>query len=269
MTTLPRRRPLVPLLTAALIAVFSLASPARAETPTDTPSRVDLADVDTGPLGADLTALLAAAEYRRDADEPDAPSNRITSLDHALDALRTHRGLAYVLVAARGADGERVTPRTLYVLQGDAPAAGGPAAPPSAAQQGRSAVLVDLSGAEGQALLESLQGHVQTLLSAAARTPVQPDEVLDALRQPVQVAYAVLVAGAGDAAESRVLVVPDVLRISIRDDAWANAPAAGAGLGDAASPQQGVTVELVPHPDGGPPMIKFEFDPSQFIKEGQ
>jgi hypothetical protein len=253
------------ILTAALIAAFALASPAQAATP----SRVDLADADTGPLGTDLTALLAAAEYRRDADKPDAPNNSVTSVDRALQTLRTHRGEAYVIVAAREPDSDRVTLHALYVLQGDASATGAPAGGPSATQQGRSAVLLDLSGSEGKALLESLRGHVQALLPTATRTPVQPDEVLNALRQPGQVAYALLVSGAGDAARSRVLVVPDVLRISIRDDAKANPPGAGAGVGNAASNQQAPSVELVPHPDGGPPMLKFEFDPRQYIKKGQ
>lgn len=194
-------------------------------------------------------------------------------MDRALEALRTHRGEAYVIVAGRAPDADRVTPRRLYVLRGDAPAAGGPAAAPSAAQQDRAAVLLDLSGAQGQALLASLQGHVQALLPAATRTEVPPDEVLDALRQPGQVAYAVPVADAGDdaAAASRVLVVPDVLRISIRDDARANVPGvgAGAGVGDTGSTPPAPQAELVPHPDGGPPMLKFELDPRQYLNQGQ
>jgi len=94
-------------------------------------------------------------------------------------------------------------------------------------------------------------------------------DVLAALRRPGQVAFLVL--GEADAegavTASRAIVVPDVVRISIRDDASAaaRAEAGPSAAADADADAEPVPeVELVPHPDGGPPMLKFEFDPRKY-----
>lgn len=258
--TLSIRRRLTSLSLAAFLvttAVAAGAEPARREV-----SRLDLATTDTAALAQDLSALLAAAHYRRDVDEPDTPRNAITSVRRIGEMLHVDAGTVFVAIAERLQSTDQVVPRSLYMLEGGTSESGlGTGLSPD--RPSRGAIVVDLSGEPGQTLLASLQEHLRALLPVvSARAAVTFDEVLDALRRPDQVAYIVLGAE-GDAAEtaSRVVVVPDVLRISIRGAAVANAGASAGAGGAANSPPE---VELVPDPDGGQPLIKFEFDPTKY-----
>jgi hypothetical protein len=261
MRTKPYRRLGALTLAAVSIATTAATLPVRAETADGAAHLMELGSADAALLTQDLGALLAAAQYLRSSSDPRAPRNSITSVRQIGDALRAHHGVAYVFLARRIAGDDRVALKALYVLEGE-PIAGGSAVPSAAAARpGKGAVRLDLSNDEGQALLASVQGHLGGLASAGAEVSVE--EVLNALASPNQVAYLLVGAHTGESEVTvgHVFVVPDVLRIHIRDEALADAPTnTDAPAAAAPAPE----VELVPHPEGGPPMLKFEFDPKQY-----
>ena len=258
MSTRTHRRLPALTLAACCLALSALLDPAVAA---DTAvRRLDPAAAATKPsvdaLTPDLGALLGAAQYGRSKADPDAPKNALTSVQRLVNAVQAHSGIAYVALANRVDGGDAVSVNALYVLEGAAGA--GPAANggPIGQSAGKGAVYVDLDSDRLRPLAETLQGHLGALLPPAeTATSISLTEVISALEENTKVAYVVLAERAGPAAvaNSRVFVVPDVLRISISDDAVAG--------GDAPE------VELVPDPAGGPPMIKFEFDPNKYIKE--
>ena len=261
-TLTPRRLPTLTLV-AGCLALSALLHPAVAA---DTAVRsLDPAGADTKPLVDELTpdlgALLGAAQYGRSGADPAAPKNALTSVRRLVNALQTHQGLAYVALAERVDGGDAVSVNALYVLDGAAGAAGaGVAASGAPIDQsaGKGAVYVDLDSARLSPLAETLQGHLGALLPPVqTASPVTLAEVISALEANAKVAYVVLAERAGPAAvaNTRVFVVPDVLRVSISNDA-----VAGSG-GDAPE------VELVPDPAGGPPIIKFEFDPMKYVND--
>jgi hypothetical protein len=259
MPTLPHRRLPALTLVAGFLLPLALLGPAVAS---DTVMRsLDPAAASIKPLVDDLTpdlgALLGAAQYGRSGADPNAPQNALTSVQRLVTALKTHPGLAYVALAERVDGGDKVAVSALYVLE-DAASAQATNADRIAQNAGKGAVYVDLDSATLQPLAESLQGHLGALLPPAeAASPISIEHVAAALEGQDKVAFVVLSERAGPAAvaDSRVFVVPDVLRISITGEA-----VAGSG-GDAPE------VELVPDPAGGPPIIKFEFDPMKYVKD--
>jgi hypothetical protein len=213
-----------------------------------------------GPLIDDLTAdlgvLLQAAQYRRAKGDGTAPRNVLTSVRRVADALLAHEGVAYVALARRANTGNSVSVDALYVLEGTAGDAA--ALPPDDQGPGKGAIEIDLDNDAQRPLADTLKRHLEALLPVAeSGSPASLADVITALQAHPNVAYVVLADRAGAAAvdNSRAFVVPDVLRISITDDA-ANV----AGPTAAEVPE----VELVPGPDGGPPQIKFEFDPDKY-----
>jgi hypothetical protein len=206
-------------------------------------------------LVEDLGALLKAAQYQRRKGDTGAPMNRITSVQRVANAVLAHQGTAFVALAERVDGGDTVELTALYVLEGSPIGPGGSAARP-ASGTGKGAVSVDLAGDSAQELRDSLQRHLGALLPSAG-TPANVEEVVAALQGHAKLAYVVLAERAGESAVegSRVFVVPDVLRISIVDDAKAAAGAEG---------EDPPEVEMVPDPAGGPPLIKFEFDPEKY-----
>jgi len=254
MPTPTQHRPLALTLAAGCLAFSALLSPASAA---DIGVRsLDPAAAATKPsvdaLTPDLGKLLGAAQYGRSSSDPNAPRNALTSVRRLVDALQRHQGLAYVALAERVGGGDTVAVSALYVIEGVAGAAQ-VTAPDQGA--GKGAVSIDLDAEVLRPLAESLQGHLGALLPPAEKaTPTSLQDVIGALERNTKVAYVVLAerAGAATVANSRVFVVPDVLRISITDEAGT------ASGGDAPE------VELVPDPAGGPPTIKFEFDPKKY-----
>jgi hypothetical protein len=73
---------------------------------------LDLSASDAQPLveglAGDLGSLLASAQYRRDTDDSAAPKHSLTSVRHLGEALRAHRGVAYVALAERVGGGDSV-----------------------------------------------------------------------------------------------------------------------------------------------------------------
>lgn len=165
--------------------------------------------------------------------------------------------MAYVAIAQRVDGGDEVALRSLYLLEGASLGGEATTAAPPANGPGKAALFLDLSGESAQPLAESLRSHLAALLPAVADAePVSVDDVIATLQGQNQVAYVVLTerAEATGLAEGRVFVVPDVLRISIQDDVAATAAAS----------KPAPEVEWVPDPAGGPPLLKFEFDPAQY-----
>ncbi|MCG6941510.1 MAG: hypothetical protein LJE69_09695 [Thiohalocapsa sp.] len=249
----------------ACVAATAWVAPAGAGPTTSQSGRLDFAGAATEPLVEDLVDLLAAAQYVRNVQEPEASQNSIISVQRIGDALRTHRGVACVLLARRELGADRVALKALYVLEGDPIAAHGAEAPSANDSPGRGAIRLDLDDEAGRALLASLQDHLGPLVTptgaptGAIAREAPLGAVLDALASPGQLAYVVLAARTGGSTltAGTVFVVPDVLRISIRDTAGGSAAGKSATM---AQPE----VKLVPHPDGGPPLIKFQFDPRQY-----
>jgi hypothetical protein len=245
---------------AALICLAAcgalLAAPqVQAQTPATVTSLNLETDTVAEALAPDLGALLAAAQYNRGPSSSGGPRNRITSVTRLGNAIRAHNGVAYVATAERG-DGDIVRLKSIYRLEGTPIGAdAGPASPGST----KAAVSIDLSADSLSTLHASLDAHLGTLLTQDG-TDASLDQAIADLDQPQQVAYLVLAERAGETGvtNSRVFVVPDVLRISVVDDAAAAAGAAAAGE------EEPPEVELVPAPDGGPPLIKFEFDPAKY-----
>lgn len=242
-------------------------------------------------LAQDLAPLLAAAEYRRDPDQPDAPAHALTSVRRIASVLRSHEGLAYVLLTERSDDPAQVRIRRVHVVQGPAAADGAGAlrAQGTPANPGKAAMVLDLRRAPTRDDAMALGSQLARLVPPGPGfAPVSLDDVVGALGAPGQVAFVVLAEPAGDAAvtSAAVFVVPDVLHISIRDDGRAaktplpqtEEPAAPAPSGDtAAAPQTAdepgassasgedePEVQLVPSADGGPPLVKFRFDPRKY-----
>ena len=227
-----------------------------------TARRLDLGDRQTlglaDDLRQDLGPLLAAAQYRRGKDDPDAPRHSITSVRRIVEALRAHGGVAYVALAERENAGDGVTLDTLYVLEG-APIGAAGASDASEATPARGAFQLDLGGDSAKSLVASLHGHLGALLPPAGQgSPSAVEDVIAALEQYPKVAYVVLAERTGEAAVDlgQVFVAPDVERISISDDA---APSALE-----ASPEAAPEVEMIPAKDGEPAKIKFEFDPEKY-----
>lgn len=258
MMTFSRRR----LMTLTLLAVCtaaSVASPLQADTAVSASGarNLDLAASEAQPLvdglAQDLGPLLAAAQYGRAKDDPAAPENSLMSVQRIAEALRAHRGVAYVALAERMGGGDSVQLGALYVLEG-APIGGGATAGPTTSNvPGRAAIELDLTGKSAQPLVASLSTHLGALLPPAGTgKAAKVEDVIAALEGQGQLTFMVLTQRAGMAMVeiSRVFVVPDVLRISITDDASPS--------------QEAPEVELVPGDDGGPPMIKFEFDPEKY-----
>jgi hypothetical protein len=260
MSTRTHRRLAAFTLAAGCLALSALLGPAVAAD--TTVRRLDPAAAATKPsvdaLTPDLGALLGAAQYGRSGADPEAPKNALTSVHRLVNALQMHQGLAYVALAERVAGGDQVAVKALYVLEGAAGASQVENGAPIVQTAGKGAVSIDLDSARLRPLAETLQGHLGDLLPPVETArPASLAEVISALEGNTGAAYVVLAKRAGPAAvaDSRVFVVPDVLRISIADEAGATAG------GDAPE------VELVPDPAGGPPTIKFEFDPNKYIKE--
>lgn len=263
------RQPAALILASIWIATSVVTLPLHAE-PDHNPARlVDLGSADTDLLNKDLGNLLAAARYSRSIDDPRAPRNRVVPVRQIGDALRTHDGVAHVALAERIDGTDRIALKALYVVEGGTETPPGAAVRrPAPGTEGRGAVRLDLGDESGQALLASLGGHLEALeTSASPSAGVPVDDVLNALESPGRVAYVVLTDPAADpgTAAARVFVVPDVLSISIRDDVAAAKTNIDGGSASGPAPQ----VELVPHPDGGPPMLKFEFDPRQYDNTGR
>jgi hypothetical protein len=97
-------------------------------------------------LAQDLAPLLAAAQYRRDPDQPDAPAHGLTSVRRIASVLRSHAGLAYVLFTERSDDPAQVHIRGIHVVAGPAAADGAvaPRAQGTAANPGKAAMVLDL-----------------------------------------------------------------------------------------------------------------------------
>jgi hypothetical protein len=241
-------------LASACAAMLILGPPAAASPPSA--RALDLGASETAPLVEDLGALLKAAQYQRRKGDTGAPTNRITSVQRVANAVLAHQGTAFVALAERVDGGDTVELTALYVIEGSPAGSGGSRARPASGTAGKGAVLVDLAGERAHELRDSLQRHLGALLPSAG-TIANVEEVVAALQGHAKLAYVVLAERAGESAVegSRVFVVPDVLRISIVDDGKA---AAGAEAGD---PQE---VEMVPDAAGGPPLIKFEFDPDKY-----
>jgi hypothetical protein len=239
------------LLAASSLACMAMSLTAAAST--DVTSLALGSDADSAALIQDLSALLKQAEYNRGPSATGGPRNRITSVTRLANALHAHNGIAYVVTAARD-EGDALTLKSVYRLEG-APIGRDAQAPAGASRKG--AVYLDTNTDSSSALRDSLEAHLGALLGRAGN-PAQLEAVIAALDQPRQAAYLVLTerAGEGLVSASQVFVVPDVLRINIADD---TAAAAGEE-----PPQPAPEVELVPDPDGGPPLIKFEFDPTKY-----
>lgn len=261
------RRPLTALVLAVACAAALAQSPAREDTaaaPAASVRALDLGAGETRPLAEclrqDLGPLLASAQYRRAKDEPDIPKHSLTSVRRVAEALRAHRGIAYVALAERVSGGDGVELQALYVLEGTPIGGGATAAPAPAGVSGKAAVNLDLTGAPAKALVASLHSHLGALLPpAGVGSTTEFEDVIAALRGHTKVSFVMLTERRGETEvdRTRVFVVPDVLRISISDDA---APAAAGGAPRADAPE----VELIPGEDGGPPMVKFEFDPEKY-----
>jgi hypothetical protein len=263
MTKPSRRRLAVLTLAAGCLSLSVLCPPAMAESAEPATAGVrslDPAADATGPLldalRADLGALLEAAQYRRIKGDPAGPKNVLTSVRRLVDALLAHQGVAYVALARRVDGGNAVSVVAIYLLEGTAGDAA--AVTPADQDAGRGAIEIDLDSDALRPLADALKRHLGALLPAAeSASPTSLAEVITALQAHRQVAYVLLTDRAGPAlvGDSRAFVVPDVLRISITDDA---ASVVGG------PPAQAPEVELVPGPDGGPPQIKFEFDPDKY-----
>lgn len=249
-------RPRAALTMATAYAAMLALGPAIAETPSSARS-LDLGAATTAPakdgLIEDFAVLLEAAQHQRRKGETNAP-NKITTVRRVADALRAHEGVAFVALAERKDSGDEVALQALYVLEGSPVAPGGPVAKPTSAA-GKGAVFIDLDGEKTKSLRDSLENHLGALLgTGGARSGVE--EVVAALKTHAKVSYVVLAGRGEDDAliASRVFVVPDVLRISISDEV---------ADGDSDTPE----VEIVEDPAGGPPLIKFEFDPKKYLTD--
>ena len=259
----PGRRLAVLTFAVACLSLSALFSPATAENAVPASAGIrslDPAAAATRPLIDDLTvdlgALLQAAQYRRIEGDQAAPKNALTSVRRLVDALLAHQGVAYVALARRVEGSNAVSVDAFYVLDGNAGASA--ADVPADQGAGKGAIEIDLDSDALRPLADTLKRHLGALLPPAeSASPASLADVITALQVHRQVAYVVLAERAGPdvVGDSRVFVVPDVLRISITDDA---ASVAGA------TPAEAPEVELVPSPDGGPPQIKFEFDPDKY-----
>lgn len=263
MTKPPHRRLAALTLAAGCLSLSALCSLAMAENTEPASAGVrslDPAADATEPLldelTADLGALLQAAQYRRVKGDQAGPKNVLTSVRRLVDALLAHQGVAYVALAQRVEGGDAVSVDALYVLEGAADASA--AVTPADQGAGKGAIEIDLDSDALRPLADTLKHHLGALLPAAeSGSPASLAEVITALQAHRQVAYVLLTDRAGPALadDSRAFVVPDVLRISISDDAVNVA-------GETAT--EVPEVEMVPGPDGGPPQIKFEFDPEKY-----
>lgn len=262
--------------------------PAPAQAPVVSARHLDLGAAATQPLaaglGQDLGPLLATAAFRRGPDEPDAPRHVITSVDRIVAALCAHHGPAWVALGERRDGGAEVRLLNLYVLEG-APSGGVPAGVASAARPG---LLLDLQGEAARPLRESLLGHLGALLPpAGAGAATTVEAVIAALQGSRQLLFVVLAGrdGAVLAGRPQVFVVPDVLRLSIRDTAPPSGGAPAAAAPAKAVPPGGLPavegpptddletddppsgpaqVRIVPGAPGQPPRIRVDIDLEQY-----
>ena len=174
-------------------------------------------------LGTHLAALLDRAQYRRGPGLDSQPPPVITPLARALAALSAHEGPSLVVIADRGASDNALSVR--QVLRGDGSPGTGewPGVAPEAS--GKAAFRLALDAEGDASLLDALNQDLRAVFEAGDNPASTSDHrTLPPLGSPGQVAFLILArrdSVGGMLRLDQVFVVPDILRISIRDDASA------------------------------------------------